>query len=971
MRWTIVYSSLRPFPSSSLSSFLLLCPLRVVAPRRVPISSLRSRRVLSRLRAPHADHNDPPRRRPAIAPLVAIARTITHIAPHACRAVRPRVAVAAGRPRATHPLTRAKPNAIDHDTNSLAPTLTHAMSDRWFDELLSAARAHKSRAVSDLSQVRDRVTAGSAAALAAWVKLTDAERQKQAQLRDIIAPHDADRRAGTRVLKVAGGLLLLGGAAMLYVRWRQPPHSRSARFGQDEIDDADRPNSLIRSIRAHAASASAAMSAIAASASAAVRESGDDGSTDSLPADARPAAGAANGGGGVPALLHRTSRSISVAWSSLAPRFGSLSSSTAAVGARRLFATLSGTNTRARRVRAPMAYLEIHLPRLAYAATATDAAAFSLPLASVAHPTVAAHLALIDSSLAHTTEHILIGLVTDVATMTVDEVSEMLALYYNAISSRAAAQGKTPDYAVTILLPLPNPDATQAQRTEELRARVAHLPDLALRIFDQFMDEVTRAHVMSALAAARAEKQLAEVREVVIDVTVQPTTASSTSLVASSSVSSAALFRTYSDVVLGGTFDHLHSGHKILLTVASLLASHSLVIGLTADAMLESKSHRSSLEPWPSRLQSVLACVSLAHPGLEVDLVPLNDMYGPSGDRDYLTCLVVSEETAKGGEMVNVKRESNGLNRVDVVVVGLARPPADSRAAIDAAAIPAAAAEKVSSTSLRAWDESRAERQRSYLAERWFSMCGDLRVSRPLAERTFDSLCARYSEPHRAYHTLSHVESLLRLSADARESGLLRRPHEVDLAIWWHDAVYETPSSSHAAPEAETQSQGERAPGANERESARAFEIFARDAGLAHATADRVDQLIRATIRHQIPDVNDANDAAAQPGAADVARVTLDDDAISDAKYFLDFDLSILGATESSYARYTAAIRTEYIHYPFDTYLRGRLAVMDTFLQRPQLYFTEECRVQFESKARYNMRTELARIRREELQLHL
>lgn len=46
---------------------------------------------------------------------------------------------------------------------------------------------------------------------------------------------------------------------------------------------------------------------------------------------------------------------------------------------------------------------------------------------------------------------------------------------------------------------------------------------------------------------------------------------------------------TYSDVVVGGTFDRLHGAHKTLLNISCLLASKRLVIGVCDEAMLKSE----------------------------------------------------------------------------------------------------------------------------------------------------------------------------------------------------------------------------------------------------------------------------------------------------------------------------------------------------------------------------------------------
>eukprot|EP00007_Cunea_sp_BSH-02190019_P001729 CAMPEP_0174233664 /NCGR_PEP_ID=MMETSP0417-20130205/3647_1 /TAXON_ID=242541 /ORGANISM="Mayorella sp, Strain BSH-02190019" /LENGTH=91 /DNA_ID=CAMNT_0015311915 /DNA_START=64 /DNA_END=336 /DNA_ORIENTATION=- len=52
----------------------------------------------------------------------------------------------------------------------------------------------------------------------------------------------------------------------------------------------------------------------------------------------------------------------------------------------------------------------------------------------------------------------------------------------------------------------------------------------------------------------------------------------------------------------------------------------------------------------------------------------------------------------------------------------------------------------------------------------------------------------------------------------------------------------------------------------------------------------------------------------------------------SDLAYFLDFDLAILGARATCYAKYAAQIRSEYAHIPEAAYCDGRVAVLRRFL---------------------------------------
>lgn len=51
---------------------------------------------------------------------------------------------------------------------------------------------------------------------------------------------------------------------------------------------------------------------------------------------------------------------------------------------------------------------------------------------------------------------------------------------------------------------------------------------------------------------------------------------------------------------MGGTFDHLHIGHKLLLKTAFSI-SRKVVIGLTAEEMLNNKKYKSKLEDYKTR----------------------------------------------------------------------------------------------------------------------------------------------------------------------------------------------------------------------------------------------------------------------------------------------------------------------------------------------------------------------------------
>ncbi|XP_071319737.1 bifunctional coenzyme A synthase [Trachinotus anak] len=118
---------------------------------------------------------------------------------------------------------------------------------------------------------------------------------------------------------------------------------------------------------------------------------------------------------------------------------------------------------------------------------------------------------------------------------------------------------------------------------------------------------------------------------------------------------------TYSDVVVGGTFDRLHGAHKTLLNISCLLANRRFLIGVCDQAMLKKKVLKELIEPYSLRVQRLREFLQDIKPSLQVEIVSLDDPFGVSVVDPLLECIVVSEETRKGGEAVNKKRIENGL----------------------------------------------------------------------------------------------------------------------------------------------------------------------------------------------------------------------------------------------------------------------------------------------------------------------
>jgi predicted metal-dependent HD superfamily phosphohydrolase len=202
------------------------------------------------------------------------------------------------------------------------------------------------------------------------------------------------------------------------------------------------------------------------------------------------------------------------------------------------------------------------------------------------------------------------------------------------------------------------------------------------------------------------------------------------------------------------------------------------------------------------------------------------------------------------------------------------------------------------------------------LAAAFYNALDDYTVDEELRHKSLLRLLAHYKQKHRHYHNLSHIASLMRLSERFEEE--LDQPNVLRLAILYHDIIYRPPLKN------------------NEERSARYAEKELAQLGLDTESIALVAQYIRATTAHECTE-----------------------DAPKDLAWFLDFDLAILASTQSIYLEYARNIRKEYWFIPGPAYRKGRRQILEAFLNRPFIYFTEEFREQKEEAARSNIMLEL------------
>jgi predicted metal-dependent HD superfamily phosphohydrolase len=173
-----------------------------------------------------------------------------------------------------------------------------------------------------------------------------------------------------------------------------------------------------------------------------------------------------------------------------------------------------------------------------------------------------------------------------------------------------------------------------------------------------------------------------------------------------------------------------------------------------------------------------------------------------------------------------------------------------------------------------------------------------------------DALLARYAEPHRHYHTQQHLAECLGLLDDIRT--LATDPAAVELALWFHDAIYDVPGQRN-----------------EERSADWAFDAL-QAAGARDGLPATVRRLVLCTRHDAVPDAGDE-------------------------RLVVDIDLAILGAGPERFAEYERQIRAEYAHVPEPLFRSKRGEILRGFLARPAIYGTAAFRQRFEATARRNL----------------
>lgn len=198
---------------------------------------------------------------------------------------------------------------------------------------------------------------------------------------------------------------------------------------------------------------------------------------------------------------------------------------------------------------------------------------------------------------------------------------------------------------------------------------------------------------------------------------------------------------------------------------------------------------------------------------------------------------------------------------------------------------------------------------------RWLALMERLHL--PPSQATFDELERAYTASDRHYHNDQHIARCLAELDGAAPH--IADPDPIELALWFHDAVYDTHSAS------------------NEVDSSQRAADFLNGCEVDSSLTEIVVALVLAT-RHQ-------------PGELTVS-----------AQWMVDIDLSSLGAEPERWAADDRAIRQEYAWVPEAIYRQKRAAILRGFLERSVIYGTDDFQERYEAQARINLASTIRKL---------
>jgi pantetheine-phosphate adenylyltransferase len=123
-------------------------------------------------------------------------------------------------------------------------------------------------------------------------------------------------------------------------------------------------------------------------------------------------------------------------------------------------------------------------------------------------------------------------------------------------------------------------------------------------------------------------------------------------------------------VAVGGTFDELHRGHRILLLKAFEIGDRVL-IGLCSDEFVQKLGKPHVTASYEDRLKELRNFLGTLGVAARTEIIPLNDPFGPTVTDKCIEALVVSDETISTAKQINGQRTGKSLNPLTIVSINM------------------------------------------------------------------------------------------------------------------------------------------------------------------------------------------------------------------------------------------------------------------------------------------------------------
>jgi len=126
----------------------------------------------------------------------------------------------------------------------------------------------------------------------------------------------------------------------------------------------------------------------------------------------------------------------------------------------------------------------------------------------------------------------------------------------------------------------------------------------------------------------------------------------------------------FGTVLVGGTFDEFHKGHRALIMKAFEVGER-VMIGLSSDQLARELRKNHEVATYEERLRDLRSYLRGQRVFERAKVVPLDTPYGITLSTTVAEALVVSKETEPVGLSINKKREASGLKPLALVVIDM------------------------------------------------------------------------------------------------------------------------------------------------------------------------------------------------------------------------------------------------------------------------------------------------------------